>query len=94
VESLGGSENATKHMPNDALGRFWIREDQPESHHKAAFLACSRLVWGKNPGVAPRRFGSFVARAGFHWRFTPVAHLAAAEIATTGSGRRNDEILG
>ncbi|MFM7417726.1 MAG: hypothetical protein ACKO51_18420, partial [Alphaproteobacteria bacterium] len=47
-----------------------------------------------NPGAASRRFGSFVARAGFHWRFTPMAHLAAAEIATTGSGRRNDEILG
>jgi hypothetical protein len=51
--------------------------------------------YGKgNPGASPRRFGSFVARAGFHWRFTPVAHQVAAEIATTGSGRRNDEILG
>jgi hypothetical protein len=33
VASLGGSENATEHMPSGARGQFWVREDQPESHH-------------------------------------------------------------
>jgi len=47
-----------------------------------------------NPGHLLRRFGRFVARAGFHWRFAPAAHPVAAEIAKIGSGRQNDEILG
>jgi hypothetical protein len=88
VESLGGSENATKqehfqakwnHLaarkmrPNICLvvrrGSFGSGKISRKRTTRPLF--CPPLGWygEANPGAFPRRFGRFVARAGYHWRF-------------------------